>query len=240
MKKLSIFLLTLGIISLVAMAFIFVFDNDKKENFVSDSKTFSECFDKMYIDTDCNDVNLIIEDRKNTFIEYVTSEKFTYEFSQETEGSKNILKVNQRKNKKIDFDFQKKNNSRIKIFIPKRLIENIVIKNSIGDINIKDLVCSSLEIDNNIGNISLNDINIKKLNIKLKIGNMNLNKIISDNVEISNFIGDILGNIFESKNNYRIISKTNIGDNNLVNNFDGEKMLKLKTNIGDINIDFKY
>ena len=120
----------------------------------------------------------------------------------------------------------KNNNSKLIVYIPSEIsLEKINLKNNVGDIKIDFEKISNLNIDLDVGDIFVKSIIGGKNIIKSNVGDINLELLLKQEdykFEFDKDIGDT------KLNNNKIKKDTIIGN--------GNNILKIKTNIGDINV----
>ena len=168
------------------------------------------------IDIDIKSSNIILKTAKNFKVETNNKDiKYSYEDGKVLIKQNNVNK----------WYLNKNNNSKLIVYIPSEIsLEKINLKNNVGDIKIDFEKISNLNIDLDVGDIFVKSILGGKNIIKSNIGDINLELLLKQEdykFEFDKDIGD-------TKLNNKIKKDTIIGN--------GNNILKIKTNIGDINV----
>lgn len=169
------------------------------------------------IDIDIKSSNIILKTTKNFKVETNNKDiKYSYEDDKVLIKQNNVNK----------WYLNKNNNSKLIVYIPSEIsLEKINLKNNVGDIKIDFEKISNLNIDLDVGDIFVKSILGGKNIIKSNIGDINLELLLKQEdykFEFDKDIGDT------KLNNNKIKKDTIIGN--------GNNTLKIKTNIGDINV----
>ncbi len=169
------------------------------------------------IDIDIKSSNIILKTAKNFKVETNNKDiKYSYEDGKVLIKQNNVNK----------WYLNKNNNSKLIVYIPSEIsLEKINLKNNVGDIKIDFEKISNLNIDLDVGDIFVKSIIGGKNIIKSNVGDINLELLLKQEdykFEFDKDIGDT------KLNNNKIKKDTIIGN--------GNNILKIKTNIGDINV----
>ena len=169
------------------------------------------------IDIDIKSSNIILKTAKNFKVETNNKDiKYSYEDGKVLIKQNNVNK----------WYLNKNNNSKLIVYIPSEIsLEKIILKNNVGDIKIDFEKISNLNIDLDVGDIFVKSIIGGKNIIKSNVGDINLELLLKQEdykFEFDKDIGDT------KLNNNKIKKDTIIGN--------GNNILKIKTNIGDINV----
>lgn len=169
------------------------------------------------IDIDIKSSNIILKTAKNFKVETNNKDiKYSYEDGKVLIKQNNVNK----------WYLNKNNNSKLIVYIPSEIsLEKINLKNNVGDIKIDFEKISNLNIDLDVGDIFVKSILDGKNIIKSNIGDINLELLLKQEdykFEFDKDIGDT------KLNNNKIKKDTIIGN--------GNNILKIKTNIGDIKV----
>ena len=119
------------------------------------------------------------------------------------EQDDNILKLN------FNFIIKRKN---LIIKVPKKLISELELRNTVGNVKLSDLNLTNVKITSNVGNIKLEKLNITNLSIENTAGNTVVANINSEDGEFN--INSESGNIYiTTLNNFNIANiKNSFGD----------------------------
>lgn len=169
------------------------------------------------IDIDIKSSNIILKTAKNFKVETNNKDiKYSYEDGKVLIKQNNVNK----------WYLNKNNNSKLIVYIPSEIsLEKINLKNNVGNIKIDFEKISNLNIDLDVGDIFVKSIIGGKNIIKSNVGDINLELLLKQEdykFEFDKDIGDT------KLNNNKIKKDTIIGN--------GNNILKIKTNIGDINV----
>ena len=171
----------------------------------------------MKVKLDIKSSNIILKTAKNFKVETNNKDiKYSYEDGKVLIKQNNVNK----------WYLNKNNNSKLIVYIPSEIsLEKINLKNNVGDIKIDFEKISNLNIDLDVGDIFVKSIIGGKNIIKSNVGDINLELLLKQEdykFEFDKDIGDT------KLNNNKIKKDTIIGN--------GNNILKIKTNIGDINV----
>ncbi len=106
-----------------------------------------------------------------------------------------------------------------------------------GDIDIEHCVGDILKSSTDYGDIDMKEC-VGKLDCGTDYGDIEFKRISGDSILMNTACGNIEGSIDGRETDYTINTKTSLGDNNIQNRTGGEKLLDLKTDMGDIEIIF--
>lgn len=125
------------------------------------------------------------------------------------------------------------NHTEIKLYVPKLVLENIMVKSNSGHIDIASLACNgSISIQTNTGRISLENISCQNFETKGNTGSLSLNKISAkESIFIKLNTGNVLVNDCSAPN---IIIKTNTGK--VRGKLPSNTVFTARTNTGKIDI----
>ena len=206
---------------------------------VVDTKGSAEIKDlnlKKFTDIDINvdiySVEFIESDNYGIEIFYQNSDKKpTYSL----DGGKLKIKHNEKNSWRFfNFDLDLRNDQFIKIYLPKNaVLNNVVIKNDIGSIDIGQFIAKSVNIENNIGNASINNAKIDEFEAALDTGRLTIeNCEILLNGKIKSGIGNVNGKNIKSSN---LKINCDTGGIDLQGDFQGNTILS--SNIGSIKLE---
>lgn len=161
------------------------------------------------IDAINDDVTVEPNDSDNIEISYYDSQISQYKITDSDstltikEQDDNILKLN------FNFIIKRKN---LIIKVPKKLIPELELRNTVGNVKLSDLNLTNVKITSNVGNIKLEKLNITNLFIENTAGNTVVANINSEDGEFN--INSESGNIYiTTLNNFNIANiKNAFGD----------------------------
>ena len=161
------------------------------------------------IDTINDDVTVESSDSNNIEVTYYDNKISQYKITDNDstitikERDDNILKLN--------FNFITKKKDLI-IKVPKRLVPELELSNTVGDVKLSNLNLTNVKITSNVGNIKLEKLNITNLSIENTAGNTVVANINSEDGEFN--INSESGNIYiTTLNNFNIANiKNSFGD----------------------------
>lgn len=163
------------------------------------------------INIDTVNVDVVVESSNSNNIEvsYFDSNISQYKITDNDgtlvikEQDDNILKLN--------FNFITKKKDLI-IKVPKKLIPELELSNTVGNVKLSDLNLKNVKITSNVGNIKLEKLNITNLSIENTAGNTVISSINSEDGEFN--INSESGNIYiTTLNNFNIANiKNAFGD----------------------------
>lgn len=183
------------------------------------------------IDAINDDVTVEPNDSDNIEISYYDSQISQYKITDNDstltikEQDDNILKLN------FNFIIKRKN---LIIKVPKKLIPELELRNTVGNVKLSDLNLTNVKITSNVGNIKLEKLNITNLSIENTAGNTVVANINSEDGEFN--INSESGNInLTNLNNFNIANiKTSFGST-LLNDSSSNKF-NIESSTGNINI----
>lgn len=183
------------------------------------------------IDAINDDVTVEPNDSDNIEISYYDSHISQYKITDNDstltikEQDDNILKLN------FNFIIKRKN---LIIKVPKKLVPELELSNTVGNVKLSDLNLKNVKITSNVGNIKLEKLNITNLSIENTAGNTVVANINSEDGEFN--IDSKSGNIYiTTLNNFNIANiKNAFGDVSL--NDSSSTKFNIDSSTGNINI----
>ena len=183
------------------------------------------------IDTINDDVTVESSDSNNIEVTYYDNKISQYKITDNDstitikERDDNILKLN--------FNFITKKKDLI-IKVPKRLVPELELSNTVGDVKLSNLNLTNVKITSNVGNIKLEKLNINNLSIDNTSGNTVISNINSKDGEFN--VNSESGNInLTNLNNFNIANiKNTTGDISL--NDSSSTKFNIDSSTGNINI----
>lgn len=254
----SILLVFGAVISVTAMKLMSVTAMNSAERI---TKEITEKVSNIDISSDIGNINILTADTDKITLDYFTSDNRKYEMKTENNTlSLKYLPYNRSSLKWYDYfinlDFHPKQYYDITLTIPKTFSANIALDAKYGDINISNVngninavnSCGDIKIVNgnfsaldcriDFGDIEIEQITADHINLSGDCGDIEFDRINSSHITLENNCGDIEGTISGSESEYKINGHTRFGDNNISNRTDGEKVLDIKNDFGDIDIQF--
>lgn len=150
-----------------------------------------------------------------------------------------------------------KNNAKsdiIKLYIPSNLIlENSIIKNDMGDVDIKAGEWKNTKFILNMGDLDLERVTVRGLTAEMAMGDFDLKGTAYDVIEVNNSMGEIDVELTNNKDKVSYVVDTSMGEIKIDDRTIEEKnmgakaeetmnnpecSLQLINNMGDINLEF--
>ena len=183
------------------------------------------------IDAINDDVTVEPNDSDNIEISYYDSQISQYKIT----DNDSTLTIKQQDDHilKLNFNFIIKRKNLI-IKVPKKLIPELELSNTVGNVKLSDLNLTNAKIKSNVGNIKLEKLNITNLSVDNSAGNTVISDINSENGEFN--INSQSGNInLTNLNNFNIANiKTSFGSTSL--NDSSSNKFNIESSTGNINI----
>lgn len=225
------------------------------------TKEITEKISNINISSDIGNINILTADTDQITLDYFASDNRKYEMKTEDNTlSLKYLPYDRSSLKWYDYfiniDFHPKQYYDITLTVPKNFSANMVLEAKYGDINISDVNgnitakndCGDIKIANgnfsvldcrlDFGDIKIEQTTADHINASNDCGDISFDKINSSHITLRNNCGDIEGTISGNESEYKIDSHTRFGNNNAANRTAGEKILDIKNDCGDIDIQF--
>ena len=233
LMRLSINFIILGVILMITAIFINkgnipLFANHYEEkHYVK----LADNIKSINIDAISDDVTVEPNDSDNIEISYYDSHISQYKITDNDstltikEQDDNILKLN------FNFIIKRKN---LIIKVPKKLIPELELSNTVGNVKLSDLNLTNAKITSNVGNIKLEKLNITNLSIENTAGNTVVANINSEDGEFN--INSESGNInLINLNNFNTTNIKNTTGDIILNDSSSTKF-NIDSSTGNINI----
>lgn len=229
----------------------------------------SDKISSIEVDFGIGDLTIIHGDNLIIDAQDVIKDSLTYEVKDDT------LVIKTKEFKLFDFNFNwfnwgrenkkdKNENRSLTVYIPEGVeLDNLKIRNGVGNLNIRDISAKSITLDCGVGDSDIDNISAKKIDIDNGVGNFEIKNSELNNLTVDNGVGDVkidgeitgnckidngVGNIY-----YYIIGNTEdysfdvdngVGEveinrssyKNFVNSLT-ENHFKIDNGVGDINIE---
>ncbi len=138
---------------------------------------------------------------------------------------------------------KKSTDYKLKLSIPKEMINLLDIKVVNGNVNIENVNINELNIDIKHGDVNIDNSIFNEIKSSSNIGDFNFDGKINESIYVNNNIGDITLMVNDSIENYTVDTANIIGSilingkNNIVVN-NGDKMISAKNRIGSVSVNF--
>lgn len=248
-KFLKIMLSIAGIIAIVGLIFIIVglsvgakrgltWGRNGLEVINSEANKIEDfqltTYENIEMNIDLGDIEFVESDTFGIEIEYYGSE-----FMPEYEVNNGTLYINDKGSYStfnsffnIDLTFESRNN-KIKIYMPKNYdLNNVIIENNCGDININNININKLYIKSDLGDTKVENGEIKELELYVSCGDARLDNILSEKIIIKNSLGRIKGEGIECADTNL---KNSCGDIKISGELTGN--IELNNDLGDSEIE---
>lgn len=234
MKK--IYFLWIIVVTIVIF-FVFAYAKiNKKYKDVYNNSTYicNEPINNININDSSTNIKVETNDISTPKIDYFTSKNRNYEVSEEN----GILRFN-----RVNSNYFKQFNETEKIVIvlslPKDYNGSININISCGNVEINNVKLQDLDIKNSVGNIDLKGVESDRSKIDATCGNVDFQNLNSKNIDVNMSTGNISGSLYGNVNDYTIDAIVNLGNCNLQNSKTGFKKLNIRNTCGNIDINFE-
>ena len=252
MKKGFIIILIIGIIisafgvGLIAIA---VSNKSFKRETVDVKNTIeiNDDFSNIDIDIMSADIEFIINSDNKCVIDVLETQKQHHKAN--VENDKLVIRsVDERRwyEKIFSFNFEA---MKLKISLPKNTYNNLIIKNSSGNLKLSDFTFNETDIKTSSGNIDISNLNSSKTNITTSSGNIIIKdsktndtklQVSSGNIDISN-TNSLNSTITTSSGNINLIDyiiennlDARVSSGNIIFSKIDAKDINMKTSSGDI------
>ena len=119
-----------------------------------------------------------------------------------------------------------------------KITDTVIAKTQNGLVELKNVSSKSLICESNNGMIKVENCQSEIMSGETDNGAINVYRLQANNIDLSTGNGSINGTILGDRNDYRIDARTGAGTNNLSNKDYGDKLLKVRTGNGSINLSF--
>ena len=116
--------------------------------------------------------------------------------------------------------------------------ETVSVTATNGAVSMKNVEAAAITGETTNGAARLEKCKAAKILAKTSNGAVNVESVVGDEIELITHNGSVRGTIAGKKGDYKIVSETSNGSNNLSNKDDGSKLLKVSTKNGAINVTF--
>ncbi len=114
----------------------------------------------------------------------------------------------------------------------------ISVESDAGAITLENVngVRASLQTD--VGSIKTNDCNFDELNVSSDVGNIDLENLDCKNITLTNDVGNINGTLCGKEDDYTVNCDNDMGKCNISDRVGGDRQLRIKSSVGNVNIKF--
>ena len=246
-----------GIIIFLAVMTAYGFDFSKldTEEYKTDTYNIEEDFNDIEIENDTADISFVLSESNNCKV-VCYGQKYKKSSATVTDGVLKISSLYDTNKKWYDHIGINIKSQKITLYLPKSEFDSISVKESTGDIDIKNLTANTLNIDVSTGEIKINNVlcqnfssngstgdvilkNVKadnKISIKRSTGNVILRDCDGKNITVKTSTGDVKGTLLSGK---KFTAKTSTGDVIIPPSSKNGESCKITTSTGDIKIKAK-
>ena len=130
--------------------------------------------------------------------------------------------------------------SKVVISVPDGLDIDIDAELDVGEFLIRELtVNGKLKVESDVGEINIRECRMNKLDASSDVGTINFDRVDCKDIECESDVSAIKGTLVGKEEDYSIECKTEFGACNLSDRSGGERKLKVRTDVGTIEIKFE-
>lgn len=124
------------------------------------------------------------------------------------------------------------------------LMQNVTVAGKVdvesdaGAINLENVNGVTASLHTDVGSIKLNDCNFDNTDISSDVGSIDFESLDSKNVTITNDVGNINGTLCGKIDDYTVDCDKDMGKSNISDRVGGDRQLKIKSSVGNVNIKF--
>lgn len=124
------------------------------------------------------------------------------------------------------------------------LMQNVTVAGKVdvesdaGAINLENVNGVTASLHTDVGSIKLNGCNFDNTDISSDVGSIDFESLDSKNVTITNDVGNINGTLCGKIDDYTIDCDKDMGKCNISDRVGGDRQLKIKSSVGNVNIKF--
>lgn len=130
--------------------------------------------------------------------------------------------------------------SKVVVSVPGGFKGDIDAELDLGEFLIKELtVNGKLKVESEVGEINIRECRMNKLDASSNVGTINFDRVDCKDIECESDVSAIKGTLVGKEEDYSIDCRADLGACNLSDRSGGERKLKIRTDIGDIDIKFE-
>lgn len=124
------------------------------------------------------------------------------------------------------------------------LMQNVTVAGKVdvesdaGAITLENINGVSASVQTDVGSIKIKNCNFDAFNSESDVGNIDIEELDSKSVTLTNDVGNINGTLCGKIDDYTIDCDKDMGNSNISDRVGGDRQLKIKSSVGNVNIKF--
>ena len=114
----------------------------------------------------------------------------------------------------------------------------IDVESDAGAITLENVNGVRASVQTDVGSIKLNGCNFDNTDISSDVGSIDIEELDSKSVTLTNDVGNINGTLCGKIDDYTIDCDKDMGQSNISDRVGGDRQLKIKSSVGNVNIKF--
>ena len=115
---------------------------------------------------------------------------------------------------------------------------NVDVESDAGAIKLENVNGVKASLQTDVGSIKLNGCNFDNTDISSDVGNIDFEELDSKSITVTNDVGNINGTLCGKIDDYTVDCDKDMGKCNISDRVGGDRQLKIKSSVGNVNIKF--
>ena len=115
---------------------------------------------------------------------------------------------------------------------------NVDVESDAGAIKLENVNGVKASLQTDVGSIKLNGCNFDNTDISSDVGNIDFEELDSKSITVTNDVGNINGTLCGKIDDYTVDCDKDMGKSNISDRMGGDRQLKIKSSVGNVNITF--
>ncbi len=115
---------------------------------------------------------------------------------------------------------------------------NISVESDAGAVTLENVNGVRASVQTDVGSIKIKNCNFDAFNSESDVGSIDFENLDSKNITVTNDVGNINGTLCGKIDDYTIECDKDMGKSNISDRTGGERQLKIKSSVGNVNITF--
>ena len=115
---------------------------------------------------------------------------------------------------------------------------NVDVESDAGAIKLENVNGVKASLQTDVGSIKLNGCNFDNTDISSDVGSIDFENLDSKSITVTNDVGNINGTLCGKIDDYTIDCDKDMGKSNISDRVGGDRQLKIKSSVGNVNIKF--
>ena len=115
---------------------------------------------------------------------------------------------------------------------------NVDVESDAGAIKLENVNGVKASLQTDVGSIKLNGCNFDNTDISSDVGNIDFEELDSKSITVTNDVGNINGTLCGKIDDYTVDCDKDMGKSNISDRVGGDRQLKIKSSVGNVNIKF--